>query len=232
MTPLAHDLARRGVAVWNVEYRGTGRDGGGWPETLPRRSPRRSITSRSWRRSTTARVVACGHSAGGHLALWSACRAIAARRIGARRRRGRPRARRSRSPGSATSARPHETGSATAPSRRSSTPSPTRSPDATRSPRPLALLPVSAAVLLVHGTDDVTSPCPRAEPSSRRPAAQAGGGPVELVELPDADHFDVIDPAHAAWAAVVRAASLAGRRRDTAERGTGSGARSRCSAPV
>jgi len=33
MTPLAHDLARRGYAVWNIEYRRVGQEGGGWPGT-------------------------------------------------------------------------------------------------------------------------------------------------------------------------------------------------------
>ena len=34
-------------------------------------------------------------------------------------------------------------------------------------------------------------------------AAMAAGDDVELVELAGADHFDVIDPGHEAWAAVV-----------------------------
>ena len=34
MTPLALDLAARGIAAWNVEYRRVGQAGGGWPGTL------------------------------------------------------------------------------------------------------------------------------------------------------------------------------------------------------
>ena len=34
MTPLAIDLAARGIAAWNVEYRRVGQEGGGWPGTL------------------------------------------------------------------------------------------------------------------------------------------------------------------------------------------------------
>ena len=34
MTPLADDLASRGVAVWNLEYRRLGAPGAGWPGTL------------------------------------------------------------------------------------------------------------------------------------------------------------------------------------------------------
>ena len=68
----------------------------------------------------------------------------------------------------------------------------------------MELLPVGAAVLLVHGTDDVDVPVSQSRAFVTAAGAQAGGGPVELVELPGADHFDVIDPAHAAWAAVVQ----------------------------
>jgi len=34
MTPLARDLAERGIAAWNIEYRRVGQEGGGWPGTL------------------------------------------------------------------------------------------------------------------------------------------------------------------------------------------------------
>jgi acetyl esterase/lipase len=34
MRPLAADLAGRGFAVWNLEYRRVGQPGGGWPGTL------------------------------------------------------------------------------------------------------------------------------------------------------------------------------------------------------
>ena len=34
MDPLAADLVDRGFAVWNVEYRRVGQDGGGFPGTL------------------------------------------------------------------------------------------------------------------------------------------------------------------------------------------------------
>ena len=34
MTGLAEDLAKRGIAAWNIEYRRIGDPGGGWPATL------------------------------------------------------------------------------------------------------------------------------------------------------------------------------------------------------
>ena len=34
MTPLARNLSALGYAVWNIEYRRVGQEGGGWPGTL------------------------------------------------------------------------------------------------------------------------------------------------------------------------------------------------------
>ena len=73
MTPLAIDLAARGIAAWNVEYRRVGQDGGGWPGTL--NDAAAAIDHLTTVHEVDAhRVVSCGHSAGGHLALWLAAR--------------------------------------------------------------------------------------------------------------------------------------------------------------
>jgi acetyl esterase/lipase len=68
-------LAREGYAVWALEYRRVG-NGGGWPMTfldvglltdqLRELAPRHALD--------LSNVVAFGHSAGGHLALWLAAR--------------------------------------------------------------------------------------------------------------------------------------------------------------
>lgn len=73
--PLATALADAGYAVWAPEYRRVGEPGGGWPgtfgdisaaiETLHRLAPAGVDLTRELR---------LGHSAGGHLALWSAAR--------------------------------------------------------------------------------------------------------------------------------------------------------------
>jgi len=64
-----------GVAVWNLEYRRLG-NGGGWPATFEDVAAGtdflRSIAGRF--SLDLSRVVAAGHSAGGHLALWLAGR--------------------------------------------------------------------------------------------------------------------------------------------------------------
>jgi acetyl esterase/lipase len=71
MEPLAEDLAARGWAVWNIEYRRLG-NGGGVPATLEDVSA--AIDHLAELDLDLSRVVAIGHSAGGHLAAWAATR--------------------------------------------------------------------------------------------------------------------------------------------------------------
>ncbi|MDP9414831.1 MAG: alpha/beta hydrolase [Pseudomonadota bacterium] len=76
MNWIAEDLRRRGIAVWNIDYRGVDRQGGGYPGTfldaaaaadaLRVHAPRHNLD--------LSPLVAIGHSAGGHLALWLAGR--------------------------------------------------------------------------------------------------------------------------------------------------------------
>jgi acetyl esterase/lipase len=76
MNWIANDLRRRGIAVWNIDYRGVDREGGGYPGTfadaaaaadaLRAHAPRYNLDLEP--------LVATGHSAGGHLALWLAAR--------------------------------------------------------------------------------------------------------------------------------------------------------------
>ncbi len=72
---LARAVAELGVAVWNIEYRRLG-NGGGWPATfLDAGAALDHLRAVALRRNLDlSRVVAAGHSAGGHLALWLAGR--------------------------------------------------------------------------------------------------------------------------------------------------------------
>jgi acetyl esterase/lipase len=81
--PLAADLAARGWAALNVEYRRVGRSrsagGGGWPRTLEDVAAAVDSLAGSGQRLADdrldlTRVVGLGHSAGGHLAGWAAAR--------------------------------------------------------------------------------------------------------------------------------------------------------------
>ena len=77
MNYAAEDLRRRGYAVWNIEYRGVDRPGGGYPGTFEDVAAGADALGRiaAERRLDLGRLVAFGHSAGGHLVLWLAARA-------------------------------------------------------------------------------------------------------------------------------------------------------------
>jgi len=62
--PLAADLTARGYAAWNLEYRRSG-NGGGWPATFE--DVAAGIDLLATLPVDASRVVAVGHSAGGHL---------------------------------------------------------------------------------------------------------------------------------------------------------------------
>jgi len=75
MNWIADDLRRKGIAVWNIDYRGVDR-GGGYPGTFQDAAAAADALRTHAARYglDTRRVVAIGHSAGGHLALWLAAR--------------------------------------------------------------------------------------------------------------------------------------------------------------
>lgn len=196
MDPLAADLAGRGYAVWNIEYRRVGGDGGGWPTTFD------DVAAAIDHLSQLAgsypldleRVAFVGHSAGGHLALWAAGREAIAE--------GEPWSNPAIVPDLAVGQAPL-VDLATASAERagggavdtflggSVAEVPERYAAATPNP------PTSGEVLIVLGADD------------RIVAPQwAGGGAAfesAQVEVVDTDHFDVIDPSHPSWAVVVDA---------------------------
>lgn len=73
---LEQALAEAGFAVWSLEYRRVGDDGGGWPGTfqdLARGADHLRVLAQQYPLDLT-RVVAAGHSAGGNSALWLAAR--------------------------------------------------------------------------------------------------------------------------------------------------------------
>lgn len=207
MTPLARDLAARGVAAWNVEYRRVGQDGGGWPGTLHDVAAAVDALVDVPQIDATC-VVVVGHSAGGHLALWAAARrrlppgvpgaAPRVEPVGAVAQAGVCDLARGALDGIGGGAVPAFMGGP-----------PEQVPDRYASASASALLPLGVRQLLVHGTrDDVV---PVSQSSRYAEAARTEGDRVVLVEL-DADHFDVIDPEHEAWATVIEQLPvLAGR---------------------
>ena len=212
MDGLGDDLARRGIASWNIEYRRIGDPGGGWPGTLidVARAADRLAEIGVAHGLDLARIITVGHSAGGHLALW-----LAARR---------------RLPVGALGAEPSVarlTGAAALPLvgaislagvadlgdawRRNLGRgavaellggSPEQVPERYASADPARCLPLGIPQALVHGGRDEVVPLDISRDYAA--AVQRAGDRVRLRELPDADHFDVIDAASPAWAAIVR----------------------------
>ncbi len=212
MDGLGDDLARRGIASWNIEYRRIGDPGGGWPGTLidVARAADRLAEIGVAHGLDLARIITVGHSAGGHLALWLAARrrlpvgalgaeAAVARLTGAaalplvgaislagvadlgdawRRNLGR-------------GAVAELLGG-----------SPEQVPERYASADPARSLPLGIPQALVHGGRDEAVPLDISRDYAA--AAQRAGDRMRLRELPDADHFDVIDAASPAWAAIVR----------------------------
>ncbi len=76
MNAVAEDLSNRGFAVWNIDYRRIGHHGGGYPGTFLDAANGadifRSIANKY--NLPADRIIAAGHSAGGHLATWLALR--------------------------------------------------------------------------------------------------------------------------------------------------------------
>jgi acetyl esterase/lipase len=212
MHALAGDLLRRGVAVWNLEYRRVGSPGGGWPGTFEDVAAGLDML-----RELAGpcgldldRVAVLGHSAGGHLALWLAARHRLARGWPGAEPRLRPRLAVGLAPVADL---------AEAARRRLSDDAvvgllgyrPDERPDVYRQASPFALLPLGVRQILVHGTADASVPV---DLSRRyRVAAGRGGDPCELVLLDGVDHFALIDPATEAWRSTADAvlAELGGR---------------------
>jgi len=192
MTPLAVDLAARGIAVWNVEYRRVGQDGGGWPGTLE------DVAAAVDRLAEVegvdgARIATCGHSAGGHLALW----AVGRHRLSLGMPGADPRVRPVGAVAQAglcdlEQAWRDDLGQGAVAALLGGF---DEGPDRYAAASPAALAPLGVPQLLVHGDADEIVPIGQ----SRGYAALEPD--AELVELGGADHFDVIDPAHAAWTA-------------------------------
>jgi acetyl esterase/lipase len=192
---MAADLARRGYAVWNVEYRRFPEAGAGYPGTF--QDVAQAI---DWLRLDAAkhrldlnRVVAVGHSAGGHLALWAASRSKISR--GSRLWSRDPvRIRTVISIGGIGDLEAHAAafdgacGAGTI-ARVSDRNYPSTSP--------ARLLPSGARVVMVHGEFDHVMP-----PETGRAYVETvrkAGDSADLVVIKDAGHFDPVMPTTEAW---------------------------------
>jgi acetyl esterase/lipase len=185
MKAVCADLARRGVAAWNVEFRRLGRgQGGGWPATFDDVGAAIDhLAELDDDRLDLGSVTAVGHSAGGQLALWAAARQdprVPVRRVVAM-------------------AAVCDLAAAREPAWELLGGTPEEVPDRYAAADPMQLLPLGVPTLLVHGVEDETVPVAR----SRRyaEAAAAAGDEAELIEPAPGGHRVHIDPRSEAWRA-------------------------------
>jgi acetyl esterase/lipase len=180
MHPLVDDLLARGWATWNIEYRRLG-SGGGVPETLDDVSAAIDHLA-SLDGVDLSRVVAIGHSAGGHLAAWAATREdprVAVTAVVSQA--GVLDVRRAWELGlSDDVAQEFLRGDI----------------ELARLASPIERLPLGVPALLVHGGRDDVVPVEISERFARASVAT-------LIVEPEEDHFGHLDPANPLWQAVV-----------------------------
>jgi acetyl esterase/lipase len=184
MKAAAADLARRGVAAWNIEYRRIGRgQGGGWPATFDDVGGAidHLASMEDARLDLAGGVTALGHSAGGQLALWAASRedpAVPVTRVVAQ-------------------AAVCNLVAAGEPAWELLGGPPDEVPDRYARADPMQLVPLGVPTLLVHGAEDETVPVARSRVYAE--AARAAGDAVELVEPVPGGHRVHPDPRSEAW---------------------------------
>ena len=198
MDSLCADLARAGWAAWNLEYRRLGPDGGGWPATFL--DVAAGIDALAELADLDLRtVIALGHSAGGHLALWAAARG----RLPDGAPGARPRVRITHAVAQAAvsdleaAARLGLDGGAAGELLGGGVDT-----GRYRVASPARLLPLGVPQLLVHGGDD--DRVPAAMSRDYAAAARAAGDTVDVHVEPVSGHFEHLDPSSREWAAVRR----------------------------
>ncbi len=195
--PLSRDLADRGFACWNLEYRRVG-DGGGWPATFDDIAAGIDLLGRP-PGVNLRNVIAIGHSAGGQLAVWAAGRhTLPSTTPGAN-----PTVRLTAAIPQAgvldlTRAGGEGVGGLAVTDLIGGTPAGVS--DRYAIADPIRRLPIGVPVRAVHSRADDMVPFDQSEHYVR--AATAVGDDAELVEV-DGDHYAVIDTDSDAWHTIV-----------------------------
>jgi len=179
--PACDALTAAGIATWNIEYRRLGHAGGGWPGTFD------DVSNAADHLQSIApqynldlnRVIAMGHSAGGHLALWLGTRKKWLQGVISLA-------------GVADLRRAWELKLSNNVAAEFLGGSPDEVPDRYKFASPIEQLPLGLPQKLFHGTLDDSVPY---EISQRYvQAAKLRGDDAELITLENAGHFELADP--------------------------------------
>lgn len=206
---LCRALKNAGIATWSVEYRRVGETGGGWPNTFLDAAAGLDFVKKLADRwpLDVSRVISMGHSAGGHLAFWAAGRRQISplseifkppqvSLIGAVALAGAVDLRLTiELSGDSTFAHDKEEVYALLGGK------PSEVPERYGSANPGDLLAFGIPQILVQGTAD--DQIPPQLPSRWAELSRRMGDSVVTSIIPDADHFDVVDPESHAWATVL-----------------------------
>jgi acetyl esterase/lipase len=170
-----------GIATWNIEYRRLGHPGGGWPGTFEdvANSVDHLQSIGGQFNLDLSRVIAIGHSAGGHLALWLGTRTKSLRAVISLA-------------GVADLRRAWELRLSNTAVAEFLGGSPDEVPGRYEFASPIEQLPLGLPQRLFHGTADYSVPYEISERYVR--AARARGDDAELIRLEGAGHFEVVDP--------------------------------------
>ena len=234
MNWIADDLRKRGIAVWNIDYRGVDRERRRLSRHLRRRRRRRRRAARPCRPatgSTFGRSSPSAISAGGHLALWLAARRSAkARPPSPLIPRGSPLVAADPLPIDTVvslgglpdlelAATPPGSGCGTEVIEKLVGPPTLNSRNVYADTSVPRLAPLGVQQVLVNGLQDRIIPTSYAEDYARQ--MRAAGDKVKVRMIDRTGHVELIAPETAAWAAAVEeieSAALAADEPSTLER--------------
>lgn len=201
MRNMAGAMARDGIAVWSVEYRRHDEEGGGYPGMYQDVATAVDLLKHEAQASALdlGRIVAVGHSAGGHLAQWAVSRhklpqwspawAPQPLKINTVISLGGLADLRNEAALIRTSCDCESAFIAGKPSE--------QRPDIFADTSPAEMLPAGVHTVLIHGELDTISPTVTGENYARR--AKAAGDTAEVLVLPGGSHFDEVSADSKSW---------------------------------
>ena len=201
---LEEALTSVGYAVWSLEYRRVGDEGGGWPGTF--RDIGRGVDALAELANEypldLSRVIASGHSAGGQLALWVAARPRISPSSGLYVASPLPIHGVLALAPAADLESLHASASCGGVVDRLMSGSPEAVPERYDAASPMRLVPIDVPQRIVIGAHDrAWAPGGRAY---FRHASDLDGASVMLIEAPESGHFEMVVPTTSTWPLVLR----------------------------